>query len=129
MFHSTGRFRFALLALALGLTGCGDLFEGGERVFVDPAYFANQRFSCDPQTGERECPPFTCQVDVSGAVLEPCPKGCDRNNVTAFELVGPEGFDLCAPPRCIVRGENQAPECEPGCSDDDTTLYLFLFEC
>lgn len=128
MLRSTGWMGFGFLALALALTGCGDLLEGGEKVFADPSYFANQRFTCDPDTGERECPPFTCQVDTSGSVFD-CAAGCDRNDVTAFELVGPVGFDLCVPPRCTVRGRNQAPECEPGCSDDDTTLYVFLFEC
>lgn len=128
MFRSTSWLRIVSLALPLALVGCGDLVEGGERVVADPSYFANQRFSCDPDTGERECPPFTCEVDLSGAVGN-CVEACDRNDITAFELVGPVGFDLCVPPRCTVRARNTAPECEPGCSDDDTTLYVFLFEC
>lgn len=117
-----------LALFTTALAGCGDLVDG-DLVVADPAYFANQRFACDPRTGIRECPPFACQVDQNGSVVD-CDQGCDvKNNVTAFELQAPTGFDLCVPRRCTVPGENQAPECEPGCSDDDTTLYVFLFEC
>lgn len=114
----------ALLALA----ACGELDD--ELVHADPGFFAAQRFDCDPETATPSCPPFTCAVDETGRVFD-CTESCsfDHGDSTSFEFRGPVGVDLCVPPVCTVEKENTAPRCEPGCSDDDTTLYVFAYSC
>lgn len=123
------RSSFRLLGTAaalLALAACGEEFNG-DQVVADPSYFQNQRFDCNEATATPSCPPFACSVDVTGRVFD-CSESCGINNAsTVFEP--PAGFDLCVPPFCTVSAENAAPDCEPGCSDDDTTEYVFEFRC
>jgi len=117
--------RTASVAVSLlALAACGEGFNDGP-LQANPLYFAEQRFDCNPATDIPSCPPFRCAVDETGKVFDCIPSCNVENNSTAFE--GPEGVDLCVPPSCTVEAENTAPVCDPGCAEDDVTVYAFLY--
>lgn len=116
----------------LTLAACGDetgFGIGTDKIEADPLYFADQIFDCDDSTATPSCPPYSCAVDDSGRVSD-CKQGCAfENDSTAFEFVGTSGRDLCVPPVCTITAENVPPTCDPGCAEDDVTLYLFAWNC
>lgn len=123
------------LSLSLFLAACGD--EGGgagleNLVPADPAYFANQQFVCSPNpTAPPACPPFSCEVDVDGAVSA-CDAACNTSDdllyCTAFVFTGPLGLDLCVPSQCTVALDGST-ECTDDCAEDDLTCYVMdLFQ-
>lgn len=117
--------------LLLLLAACGETGFGVDEdtLEADPLYFADQVFDCDDSTPTPSCPPYSCTVDDQGRISN-CVDGCGYGNYsTAFEFVGRTGKDLCVPPVCTVSAENVPPDCEPGCAEDDVTVYLFAFRC
>ncbi|WP_373048152.1 hypothetical protein [Vulgatibacter sp.] len=119
-----------LPSLLLVLAACGEdpFGQGNGDLVADPGYFQSQVFDCDESNDIPSCPPYTCSVDEYGTVVDCADDRCAYDNFsTAFE--GPEGVDLCVPPMCTVSDENAPPECEPGCAEDDVTIYVFKYSC
>lgn len=122
--------RLALAALAPALAGCPADGEPGV-VRVDPAFFEAQRFDCDEATAAPPCPPSSCAVDESGAVVA-CEPSCGVGALagcTVFTFDGGDGADLCAPASCAVDGPGEPPSCDASCAEDDVTCYVFGFSC
>ena len=118
------------LLLPLALAACGEEGGGaglGDKVPVDPAYFANQLFECGEPGVPPSCPPFSCEVDQEGRVVS-CDSVCNDRELfdcTVFmpRPETPVGLDFCVPTECVVN-ENGSPECSDDCSEDDVTCYI-----